>query len=500
MPEEDEVQTPIGWIDMMHTIRVQTEAVGDAVRGWAFDFSPEAVTVPPEEGPPAYTPGVDYQGRIHCVCDPCVQRRGSGRITNQAHRRQAQQDERERYEVEEIVCADPNCGAVKTRAQMREYSNQWYCATHLHSCDYCGRYNVTSDMLTVQRHGSTRSGTFCTTCTAECGDCGVRISQGDIRRPYDITGHPLCPGCVRVCDDCGHYMQRSGDCRRCYNTLSGLNGYGKTHANRWLGGPLPKNKKGIERGYYLGFELEVSAVRGNVRVLHDWAENNLGYSDALDCKEDSSVLGFEIATQPMTPEFFEAVDWDDFFALLNKKFPLKDRKRTEPEGHGLHVHIGRTAFAGDDIAMAAFCYLIGQSSHLERIGRRKPTSYCTKVVKPVSAAIRSVNNQTGKYRIQANKAANSGVYVDRSAINLLNGNTIEIRAFRSTRKPQDLKDAVRLVYVAAEYIRYLRFSNTGVPPRALHWNEFAKWVGANYPDAYESIADVRKRKLPVKRG
>lgn len=496
MPEEDNIEAPLTWGDTMRNMAVNAEAVTAAVRGWTFDFVTEN---PPPVEVSEYRPGISPRGRIRCVCERCTSRRDRGLSTMYEHRVRAEGDEQERYQNEAIACADEACEVVATRAEMREFGSQWYCHTHIHLCDYCGRTNTRANMSEVQRHGTTRRGRYCNSCTAHCAECNVHIPQNDVRRAYD-SSDTFCPSHVRVCDDCGHYMRRRGDCQRCYNTLTGLNGYGKTHAERWLGGPLPKNKKGVERGYYLGFELEVSATRGNVRVLHDWAEAHLGYSDALDCKEDSSVRGFEIATQPMTPQFFESVDWDTFFGVLNKKFPLKDRKRTEPEGHGLHVHIGRTAFAGDDIAMAAFCYLIGQSSHLERIARRKPTSYCTKVNKPVSAAIRSVRNTSGKYRVQADRAAMAGVYVDRSAINLLNGNTIEIRAFRSTRKPQDLKDAVRLVYVAAEYIRYLRFSNVGVPPRALHWNEFAKWVGTNYPDAYESIADARKRKLPVKRG
>lgn len=495
MPEEEEFD-----IDALRPIIRRTEesfhAMAETIEavsgGWGFSIDP------PRRVIPEYSAGVDERGRIRCMCQTCVERRDRGMSTVMAHRRQANAEEAERYAEEVIDCADPNCEVRAKRRTLRERIGQFYCLGHIDYCVYCSRSQPVSEMHNIVRPRHTTSGMFCNSCSHECAECGERVAEPDSRRTY--SGTRLCNDCSEVCGGCSYYVQAGEDCGYCGSRIVGLNGYGKTHADIWLGGPLPKNKKGIERGYYLGFELEVSATKGNVRVLHDWARDALGYSEAIDCKEDSSVRGFEIATQPMTPQFFESVDWDGFFAVLNKNFPLTNRKRTEPEGHGLHVHIGRTAFANDDIAMAAFCYLIGQSSHLERIARRKPTNYCVKVVKPVSAAIRSVNNKTGKYRIQADKAARNGVYADRNAINLLNGHTIEIRAFRSTRKAQDLKDAVRLVYVAAEYIRYLRFENVGVPPKALHWTEFTKWVGVNHPEAFESIADMRKRKLPVKRG
>ena len=56
---------------------------------------------------------------------------------------------------------------------------------------------------------------------------------------------------------------------------------------------------------------------------------------------------------------------------------------------------------------------------------------------------------------------------------------------------------MRLVYVAAEYIRHLRFVENHMPPKALHWTEFAKWVGARFPEAFESISGMRS-KPPVR--
>lgn len=499
MPEDNgEVWIEAG--DLTGTIN----AFSQAYRRLSFTVPPETVAnlteghSDPREDPVNALNLVETgRGRWSCHCQACDRaiRTGNTNAIWREHTDEADRKRQEFLDSEEHDCALDGCGQRRQRRDMHFYRSDYYCSEHMEVCGYCSSRRVSSTMRQITRPSGAVVH-YCTNCAHRCTDCQAWFSYEDMRST--ATGYICIPHSFE-CDECGTYSSnRNGEqCYECEHNVQGLTGYGKTTAQHWLGGPVPKGIDGIDRGYYLGFELEVTAFKGHVRPLHDWAEENLGFRDAIDCKTDSSVTGFEIATQPMTPEFFEQVDWEGFFQVLNKKFPLGNRKRTEPTGHGLHVHIGRTAFAKDDIAMAAFCYLIGQSNHLERIARRKPTNYCNKVTKPVSSVIRNVSQNTGKFQQQAMKAQRNGVYLDRNAINLLNSKTIEIRAFRSTRKAQDLKDAVRLVYVAAEYIRYLRFTNVGVPPKALHWTSFVRWVGANHPEAFESISGM-KAKNPVR--
>jgi hypothetical protein len=260
----------------------------------------------------------------------------------------------------------------------------------------------------------------------------------------------------------------------------------------WLGGPLPKNDKGEHVGYYVGFELEISAdVSSGAMEVHAWSDRHMT-AGALDCKHDSSVAGFEIASQPMTPAYFESRNWESFFRMLENEYPTYDRR--EPYDHGLHVHIGRVAFRRDDVAIAMFCYLLAQDGqkHLTRIARRDPYHYCKRVDKPVSTAI----VRSKPYGRQGRRLSASGVYPGRDAINLENRETIEIRSFRSTRNADELRDAVRVVYLAADYVMSLRASGF-VTPRALHWGAFAAWVKINHREAYKSIRGpkaTRKRK------
>jgi hypothetical protein len=411
----------------------------------------------------------------------------------------AEQPEGEAVESDEdqTICVD-------CRANQREYGTEY--------CYYCRR-----TCSSCMRAYDPRDNDYCTDCYAECprcentvrrsrmsplgeemvcGDCNDRFHEcvqcGMIGDAYSRSVNSTSDTSNWICTDCGTYCE---DCSRWHEDACvgrygyrGVRGYGHTVPEMWLGGPLPRNERGQQIGYYLGFELEITATRGDdATLIHRWSEEHLGVN-IFDTKRDGSVAGFEIAVQPMTPEYFEKVPWGSFFEMLNDNFGTEtDVIRTdEPAEHGLHVHIGRVAFR-TDFNVAAFTYLIGQSDHLQRIGRRAPTQYCGKVEKPVSAAIVSAQNTN---TLQKRKISGRGVRAGRDAINLGNTSTIEIRAFKSTRKAQNLRDAVRSVYVAAEYIRHLTAGGGIAKARALHWSEYAKWVAANYPVAFPAIAGM----------
>lgn len=352
-------------------------------------------------------------------------------------------------------------------------------------CPHCGR--TTQEELVEFSDGSRG----CGRCTSTCWGCeGVEMN-------YNLTyvdGDYYCNSCTTTCDECGYVYP--ADDFECPNEDShyrdrGIHGYGHTRPSMWLGGPLVKKDDGkIDTNqpgaYYLGIELEVSAgCDDSAMWAYEWAEKHLGNRDAVDCKEDSSVEGYEIVTQPMTPQVFESVDWESFMAALNANHPIYG---DEPSEHGLHVHIGRIAFDRDDVATAAYAYLLSQGSHLERIGRRSAYHYCEKVVHPVSAHISQMAGY--KNTAQTRKVVNRGIYAGRDAVNLQNNDTIEIRAFRSTRSADDLRNAVRLTYLAADYIRYLRVNREAVSPKSLHWSRFAAWVAGVRPDAFASIAGI----------
>lgn len=359
--------------------------------------------------------------------------------------------------------------------------------------EYCGRtLSSEEDRVNVQ-YPLNRTG--CSACTQTCVGCGhVHIAQYGMI--YSINDEMHCSDCAERCDDCDTYFIDDDD-EGCPNWENhemprGVHGYQHTPASMWLGGPVPKREDGkIDTSqpgaYYVGIELEISAsYEQSAMPIYDWAEEHLGHRDAIVCKEDSSVRGFEIVTQPMTPQLFESVNWESFMDLINTNHPLS--RDDEPTEHGLHVHIGRIAFDRDDVAQAAYSYLLSQGDHLERIGRRAAYHYCAKVRHPVSAHISTMGRR--KTTKQTRKVERRGIMAGRDAVNLQNDATIEVRAFRSTRNADYLRNAVRLTYIAAEYIRYLRVNKEAVSPKSLHWDRFAAWVGEHYPEAHASIAGV----------
>lgn len=361
------------------------------------------------------------------------------------------------------------------------------CEDCLTRCGECGElFNDRYEVRVGHR------GVYHADCSTECGGCGYFYSaNSDDLNWVDDSEVYACARCSTYCETCDQYhldhLNEGG-----HGGVANVSGYGHTSGSIWYGGPVPRNDDGKPDGYYMGIENEITAHDGDADDVRQWARENLGHWEGMDCKEDSSVEGFEIVTQPMTPEFFESVNWESFFDMLNERFPLPGHATEEPVEHGLHVHIGRVAFGRDPVAISAFCYLIGTGNHMERIGRREPTEYCQKVRDPARVAIVQAKQGYGR---QSDRLRAVGHYPGRDAINLGNPDTIEIRAFKSTRSANELRDAVRLVYLCAEYVRHLRATRTPMSSRNLRWTTFSRWVALNHPEGFDSIVG-----LPAEQG
>ena len=382
-------------------------------------------------------------------------------------------------------CGDSLAYARRNGRSLRNLAGLDYCNGCATSCTGCG---ATRLMQNMEIHNGLR---YCAPnanrdCRPACANCGSRDSYL-IYSHY--RGESVCDDCRIACSNCGCELENDeDDCPNCVN--GSLEYYGHTDPHTWLGG--------CGADYYLGVELEISADRYNPRTMYvkNWAESVLGSADNVSCKHDGSVAGYEIVTQPMTHEFFESVDWAEFFRMLENV----DSTWDEPDEHGLHVHISRTAFKSD-IQLAAFCQLLaGNPDELERVSRREPTGYCRRTDKPVSDVILSrgqheygkTNRQLArldkKRDVERHKRYRTGVglrYLDRGAINLENSATVEIRSGKSTRDWREFETSVRLVYVAAEYVRAI---GRGYNPENLSWSAFMAWVKASeFSYAYDGL-------------
>jgi hypothetical protein len=408
------------------------------------------------------------------------------------------------------------CGGKVKRTEAFDYRQYRYCADCLKECRHCHEKKPISGRYSPSMY-RTNNKWECDECTTICTHCRTRVRTSITMRNPHRPERRYCEDCRRECRDPNCSEQAFGgdvfcmDCRE--DSSEGLGRYRHTHPAMWLGGPVRS-----AGGYYIGFEHEISAS-GSYRLkpLRKWATEHLGHRAALDPKPDSSVAGFEIATQPMTPAFFEEVDWESYMEMLEQEYPTGGRG--EPVGHGLHVHIGRQAFRTEKVIktdslgrplkkpkkvlvtdsgmLAAFTYLLSRGhSHLERIGRRAGSSWALQMDKPVKAALLHPTSESRGKQVDKLRLSGERVNIPRGAVNLTNSNTIEIRAARSTRSADELKAAVRVVYLAAEYVRHLRKQGS-IRPTEVNWAAFSAWVGEVFPEAYASISGGRLTATPV---
>ena len=265
--------------------------------------------------------------------------------------------------------------------------------------------------------------------------------------------------------------------------------------------------------YYLGVELEIGTNENDARPIYEWASGN-GASDLFFCKEDGSVAGFEIVTHPMSPEWFKAFNWPGFFDMLNDQYPTY--RNREPNGHGLHVHVSRTAFTRP-IDLCRWSYLINRNSeHVERVARRSSSSWAQFTATPVkdSKPLGSLRNyrgyaidEFGNYMYDQN--GNRTQVIDRPgfmalsnglaqhggeryrALNLQNQDTVEVRVFKSTRNAGEFVDSVSLVAASVDYVRSMQPQHTS-SVKGLRWQSFCDWVATNplYAESFPTFAGI----------
>lgn len=391
--------------------------------------------------------------------------------------------------------------------------------------------------------------------TTDCADCGAEYTCGQ------FTYHECEPCDCGYCGDCSPSSSSSSQERTIFN-----------YSYR------PQLQFHGTGDYFLGVELEVTADTMNARPIYDWADAN-GAPGLFFCKEDGSVNGFEIVTHPMTPDYFESVDWDGFFDMLNREYPTNRSGNREPVDHGIHVHVSRSAFP-NVLALARWSYLVNKhADHVQRIARRAGSNWARFSANPVSEVLAQEGQRRGildTYSYRPNRYIETPIYrcgnecggwhepaaparpstcdcgscpdnpgspghfpeayavwgarcliedyrrdpnpeyarweranrsshdlaasVRRSrsfarferymALNLQNDATVEVRVFRSTRRPNEFRDAIRTVYSSVEYVRSMQPCHTTGIRDSLSWAAYVAFVASRYELLYPTVAGM----------
>jgi len=298
-----------------------------------------------------------------------------------------------------------------------------------------------------------------------CNTCDSWDLKSDSREWND---NQMCQECfnenVYECDECNERYWHSDD-HDCNDTGSLVHDYSYRPRPHFFG----------EGKYFFGFELEVESRNSNRREGAQYVVNGLGAHAYL--KNDGSLSdGFEIVTHPHTlDEYQKKFNWSCIEGLRRLNYRSWDTRTC-----GLHVHVSRTAFGivkkQVDVLKAQahelrFIKLIYDNQRqIERLAGRK-SSYAKFNDKGNLANRVKYGSQDDRYE----------------AVNSQNAETLEVRVFKGSLKPERVLSAIELVHASVEYTRDLKVSGSN---RALKWINFVRFVADNettYPNLVSTI-------------
>lgn len=353
----------------------------------------------------------------------------------------------------EMVC--PHCGRPiadgdETSTVIVGYglTEEW-CSTCVEDdasvCDCCSELYAFSERTDVHTTSRRWSEAYCPNCAEDnaerCDICGEYWDSNHIDE-YDVYGQGyanVCEDCrddFYYCDDCndlvspddvvevgGYYY-----CPDCAEQYTVIQSYGHTYASHFY--HLDSEP---DTGLYLGVELETECD-GSPSVAASALKSAIG-DVRQDIKHDSSLNdGFEIATQPMTPQYhIESGYWRDVVKVLRDY----NCRSHDPGTCGLHVHISRDYFDNQSQICTLDRILQTHAAEWIRFSRREgySTDRWCKIETDSDLDIKSGDPDYVKREKWIVRKERGNRY---KALNLSNSSTVEVRLWRGTLKLQTL--------------------------------------------------------------
>ena len=181
---------------------------------------------------------------------------------------------------------------------------------------------------------------------------------------------------------------------------------------------------------FLGCEYEVQGGGCNSNI----AESIFGDYREFYCSRDSSLEeGFEAITHPCSPSHMLSIDWEE----ITKRLGLNDYDETE--GAGFHIHISREHFNSQSHIGKLIRFFSDNYQELVRFGNRcwddathwaRPTDY----------------DEDDKF-IDIYNVTRSERY---SAVNVQPCETVEIRLFGCTYRPEVIRSYIQFVDIITD--------------------------------------------------
>ena len=303
----------------------------------------------------------------------------------------------------------------------------------------------------------------------DCDQCGTK--EDDTHRYWsEARNENLCEPCYDIelrCDECNdRYHEDNGhECER-NDSSPYVNSYSYKPNAIFHG----------DDKYFFGVELEVETKdNGDYRWGAEYCQDTMNERGYL--KEDGSLTqGFEIVTHPHS------------LAAMQNDFPWNMLEELRKDGFrswntttcGLHVHVSRTAFKSStnqqrDTHQIKFMKLIYDNElQVKRLAGRT-SSYASFDDKGnVIPKVKSGHQSNGR----------------RSAVNIENIDTIEVRIFRGSLRKERVLSAVEFVHAAVEYTRNLKISDSD---KSLSWVKFVGYISDKhkvYPNLFLVMNEI----------
>lgn len=270
----------------------------------------------------------------------------------------------------------------------------------------------------------------------QCGQCCCYFSEDYIT---DVEGDSYCRDCldneidrgnIEICGDCGRYFYIDNlyyvdfdDCYYCNECCDECRDENVDIIRDYHNNP-PRIMFPCTDEPHFGIELEVDDgdnPNDLATALKDLLGNHTYYMH-----DGSLNNGVEIITQPHTPEEFYKLPWDKVLTMCKDK----DFRSHDSKTCGLHMHVSRTLFKGDDSIYRITYFYEHYITDILKMSRR------THEQMERWANIYGWGDKTFAELLSKSNLIpvyNYGDHLDRyHAVNLTNDYTIEFRLMRGT--------------------------------------------------------------------
>ena len=346
-------------------------------------------------------------------------------------------------------------------------------------CDSCASFCEDCQEAYLPDGGWRANNSYCDSCMENyyhCDNCGHLVHSDDT---HSVSSDIWCDGCLQdahYCEGCDEYYRNP--CRSC-NGSEFLDDYSWKPEPDFFTQPnsleaysrYDLRTLGLTSEMFYGLEIEIESRDGDIKEGLRLASEHFG--PVAYFKRDGSLEnGFEIVTHPMSYEFAVSVDWTILKRLASMGFRSWDTKTC-----GIHIHISRKGFK-DRSHLWRFAYLINTSERqCVAIAGRSSLQWST---------FAGQKEKAGK--VILGKDYNPDRY---TAVNLCNRETVEIRMFKGTLKPERVLADIQFIASIVEYTRDVTIPDITVG--ALTWDTYRIFMDENQ-EKYKHIHNLMVEK------